>query len=242
MERNYYQENKNNPILKDDLSLRTWLLSHDGGEIILFLQKAKQLYGRRISFNSLMDQILAPIPEEKLTIADVQKNSWWMTLIEAAFQKHESGNHVGFMDSLGSIFADEKLAATIIDLMLEYEAEEYMDILSLIVEKNWGKKNALPYQNRTLRELIWYKPGKYSWLDAILEKWSHVSKKMLITGISDIMLKVPLGKTMWLRFQEKDVPEVSLYDIIASLVKEEERESSKILFHTLESILELKKK
>lgn len=60
---------------------------------------------------------------------------------------------------------------------------------------------------------------------------------MLKTGLSDITFRVPLGQTAWPRFQEKDTKEVSLYDIIVSLVKVEDAGSTKILFHTLQEII-----
>lgn len=77
-----------------------------------------------------------------------------MTLITSAFQKHASGDHAGFMSSLATILADEILAAKVFDLMPEYEAQDYVDILALTVGKNWTKKDTLPYQTRTLKEMI----------------------------------------------------------------------------------------
>jgi hypothetical protein len=60
---------------------------------------------------------------------------------------------------------------------------------------------------------------------------------MLTTGLSDITFRVPLGQNAWPRFQEKNLPEVSLYDIIVSLVEVKERRSTKALFYKLEDIL-----
>jgi hypothetical protein len=77
-----------------------------------------------------------------------------MTLIEGAFQKHASGDHAGFMKSLATILGDEKLAEKVFGLMPEYEAEDYVDILALIVGKNWTTKDTIPYQNRTLKQVI----------------------------------------------------------------------------------------
>jgi len=235
-------KNSTPPFKRDDMWAIPLLQSQNYSGLQSFLDKVREVsWGARLKYIKIFEVLLAPLPEEKPTITDIQKNEWWMTLITSAFQKHESGDYAGFMDSLATILADEVLAAKVFDLMPEYEAEDYVDILALVVGKNWMKKDTLPYQTHTLKEMIWYKPGKYVRLDAILEKWSHVGKKMLIEGLSDIRFKAPIGKTMWSRFQEKDAPEVSLYDIVASLVKAEERESSKALFHTLEDILWLKK-
>ncbi len=105
------QRTKNDPILKDDLSLRTWLIVRNLQEVIPVLQNMKELYGTRISFNALMNKALEPIPEQKMSIVDIQKNAAWKALIEGVFQQHESANYDGFMESIGLIFSDEALSA-----------------------------------------------------------------------------------------------------------------------------------
>lgn len=105
------QRTKNDPILKDDLSLRTWLIVRNLQEVIPVLQNMKELYGTRISFNALMNKALEPIPEKKMSIVDIQKNAAWKALIEDVFQQHESANYDGFMESIGLIFSDEALSA-----------------------------------------------------------------------------------------------------------------------------------
>lgn len=147
-------KNSTPPIQRDNLAVLTYLRVSRNTELQNFLDTIRVLANPQPKYIKIFDALCAPLPEEKPTITDIQSNIQWMTLIESAFQKHESGDYTGFMSSLATILADEKLAARVFDLMPEYEVEDYVDILALVAGKNWTQKDTIPYENRTLKQVI----------------------------------------------------------------------------------------
>jgi len=82
------------------MALLGWLKQKNLTEIIPLLDQMKVLYGQRISYNVLMDQIIAPLPEEKITLEDIQRNPTWMEKIQDVFQRHGAGDYAGFVDGV----------------------------------------------------------------------------------------------------------------------------------------------